>query len=121
RLGEPAAATGPALLAEDLGELADELGQAGGLLPVASPLLLADDDVEAPLDEPAEVREAGLHLGALGAHGADLLDGTLGQLAEVGGVEEAVEVGHRDRKSTRLNSSHVKISYAVFCLKKKKN
>src|SRR5690606_41446999 len=28
---------------------------------------------------------------------------------------------HRDRKSTRLNSSHVKISYAVFCLKKKNN
>src|SRR5438874_7415544 len=27
----------------------------------------------------------------------------------------------RDRKSTRLNSSHVEISYAVFCLKKKKN
>src|SRR5690606_40323940 len=27
--------------------------------------------------------------------------------------------GGRDRKSTRLNSSHVKISYAVFCLKKK--
>src|SRR5690606_40925030 len=27
---------------------------------------------------------------------------------------------HIDRKSTRLNSSHVKISYAVFCLKKKK-
>src|SRR5690606_41980133 len=26
----------------------------------------------------------------------------------------------KDRKSTRLNSSHVKISYAVFCLKKKK-
>src|SRR5436305_10822446 len=28
--------------------------------------------------------------------------------------------GRRDRKSTRLNSSHVRISYAVFCLKKKK-
>src|SRR5690606_40855734 len=28
---------------------------------------------------------------------------------------------HRDRKSTRLNSSHVKISYAVFCLKKKQD
>src|SRR5207249_9929305 len=28
--------------------------------------------------------------------------------------------GTRDRKSTRLNSSHVSISYAVFCLKKKK-
>src|SRR2546427_3224543 len=28
---------------------------------------------------------------------------------------------HLDRKSTRLNSSHSQISYAVFCLKKKKN
>src|SRR3712207_7326026 len=28
---------------------------------------------------------------------------------------------HRDRKSTRLNSSHANISYAVFCLKKKKS
>src|SRR3712207_8775063 len=28
---------------------------------------------------------------------------------------------HLDRKSTRLNSSHANISYAVFCLKKKKN
>src|SRR5438132_9989100 len=28
---------------------------------------------------------------------------------------------HQDRKSTRLNSSHTVISYAVFCLKKKKN
>src|SRR5690625_6680205 len=33
--------------------------------------------------------------------------------------DEAAEQG-RDRKSTRLNSSHVAISYAVFCLKKKK-
>src|SRR5215813_10356904 len=31
------------------------------------------------------------------------------------------QVRWRDRKSTRLNSSHVRISYAVFCLKKKKN
>src|SRR5256885_10242702 len=29
-------------------------------------------------------------------------------------------IGNRDRKSTRLNSSHLVISYAVFCLKKKK-
>src|SRR3712207_8634294 len=38
---------------------------------------------------------------------------------------EMVEVPRRapegDRKSTRLNSSHANISYAVFCLKKKKN
>src|SRR5690349_19024085 len=31
----------------------------------------------------------------------------------------AVMAGYGDRKSTRLNSSHVEISYAVFCLKKK--
>src|SRR5258708_21787164 len=31
------------------------------------------------------------------------------------------EYAHGDRKSTRLNSSHQIISYAVFCLKKKKN
>src|SRR3712207_7057102 len=30
------------------------------------------------------------------------------------------EYNHSDRKSTRLNSSHANISYAVFCLKKKK-
>src|SRR5438874_9657833 len=35
-------------------------------------------------------------------------------LQEINGRHE------RDRKSTRLNSSHVEISYAVFCLKKKK-
>src|SRR2546427_3136525 len=33
-------------------------------------------------------------------------------------IESAIK---RDRKSTRLNSSHSQISYAVFCLKKKKN
>src|SRR5258708_32082117 len=35
-------------------------------------------------------------------------------------VREAIEKGKTDRKSTRLNSSHQIISYAVFCLKKKK-
>src|SRR3712207_7787433 len=33
----------------------------------------------------------------------------------------ARDAGDLDRKSTRLNSSHANISYAVFCLKKKKN
>src|SRR4051812_49897600 len=33
----------------------------------------------------------------------------------------ATSRGGSDRKSTRLNSSHMSISYAVFCLKKKKN
>src|SRR3712207_7750924 len=46
-------------------------------------------------------------------HGPRGRDGALGRVvrAEVEG----------DRKSTRLNSSHANISYAVFCLKKKKN
>src|SRR6266496_5903077 len=35
-------------------------------------------------------------------------------------AQRAVAGVRRDRKSTRLNSSHVEISYAVFCLKKKK-
>src|SRR2546426_3920379 len=35
-------------------------------------------------------------------------------------VHDAVEIEQGDRKSTRLNSSHLVISYAVFCLKKKK-
>src|SRR3712207_7246411 len=35
-------------------------------------------------------------------------------------VSLIVSGGHTDRKSTRLNSSHANISYAVFCLKKKK-
>src|SRR5690554_7357716 len=37
-----------------------------------------------------------------------------------GGGRRRVRGASEDRKSTRLNSSHVRISYAVFCLKKKK-
>src|SRR5256885_5054950 len=37
-----------------------------------------------------------------------------------GHVARGVGVDQQDRKSTRLNSSHLVISYAVFCLKKKK-
>src|SRR5437899_12047860 len=36
------------------------------------------------------------------------------------GLAELACANHTDRKSTRLNSSHLGISYAVFCLKKKK-
>src|SRR3989442_6471158 len=36
-------------------------------------------------------------------------------------LDEFTMIGVADRKSTRLNSSHVRISYAVFCLKKKNN
>src|SRR3712207_8575964 len=43
----------------------------------------------------------------------------VGELAEQEGEHERADV-RSDRKSTRLNSSHANISYAVFCLKKKK-
>src|SRR3712207_7889146 len=60
------------------------------------------------------VRQLGLHAGH---HEVDDLDDlVLGQLVEHDDVVDAVE----DRKSTRLNSSHANISYAVFCLKKNK-
>src|SRR5690606_42029261 len=42
-------------------------------------------------------------------------------VAQQNGADMTHVVYLLDRKSTRLNSSHVKISYAVFCLKKKKN
>src|SRR5690606_40531390 len=43
-----------------------------------------------------------------------------GQLSRVRRHQQPHGLAAEDRKSTRLNSSHVKISYAVFCLKKKK-
>src|SRR5688572_33050145 len=46
-------------------------------------------------------------------------DVTLRQV--LGEDEYPTRLGEADRKSTRLNSSHSQISYAVFCLKKKKN
>src|SRR5437899_4501561 len=50
-------------------------------------------------------------------------DRARGAAHRVGGVRtgEAEHDGLRDRKSTRLNSSHLGISYAVFCLKKKRH
>src|SRR5690606_41293261 len=52
---------------------------------------------------------------------ADWLSGTTDE--DIEALKAAMGFGtrnKRDRKSTRLNSSHVKNSYAVFCLKKKK-
>src|SRR3712207_8556629 len=43
-----------------------------------------------------------------------------GEAADLGSRAEGTLRGDEDRKSTRLNSSHANISYAVFCLKKKK-
>src|SRR3712207_7097298 len=48
------------------------------------------------------------------------LDAVAQEISAAGGAAEAAQVDAlEDRKSTRLNSSHANISYAVFCLKKK--
>src|SRR5690606_40522235 len=50
------------------------------------------------------------------------VEGFVDALAGPGGVVKVLRLIERadaDRKSTRLNSSHVKISYAVFCLRRK--
>src|SRR2546430_9273018 len=65
----------------------------------------------------AELRPAhGAELGALEVLGGQRF---IVQLARPVGIERQPEL-LVDRKSTRLNSSHSQISYAVFCLKKKK-
>src|SRR5689334_24619234 len=51
---------------------------------------------------------------------ADLVEGCIALQPDLGAGEERHHRDDADRKSTRLNSSHSSISYAVFCLKKKK-
>src|SRR5699024_12063874 len=83
------------------------------------------------------IKEKSPALGGVAEKAADLLDKTtgydsdetLGHANSPTADPENDKAGHktvnangdviRDRKSTRLNSSHVSISYAVFCLKKK--
>src|SRR5690349_22180916 len=66
-------------------------------------------------------------LGGLAEALVDLADAHEDPAGEQRGVDDRDDVladhdgaSAEDRKSTRLNSSHVEISYAVFCLKKKK-
>src|SRR2546429_5827054 len=56
------------------------------------------------------------HVDLCAQHGS-----AIGQLAVAHFAKARQVLGHGDRKSTRLNSSHGYISYAVFCLKKKTN
>src|SRR2546430_2565906 len=82
-----------------------------GLFPVVLELLVAAEHLVQ-----AEVHRAHVerrHLGLQAQRRLQPLLDAHGRRAAGGQVE--------DRKSTRLNSSHSQISYAVFCLKKKKN
>src|SRR5256885_4805477 len=63
------------------------------------------------LDRPLDLDDLRLAAGALEVTGGD---------ARVLGCDPHHAETAQDRKSTRLNSSHLVISYAVFCLKKKK-
>src|SRR5690606_40977719 len=82
-------------------------------LPISQRLRVVRDVVaDEAGDEVVAVVVAGLHAQVQRVAGG--VAGGLQQLRAELAVEELV-----DRKSTRLNSSHVKISYAVFCLKKK--
>src|SRR3712207_7829952 len=61
--------------------------------------------------------------GAFAAHALTTVRSCSGRRPWLGADsrESCGEMLRTDRKSTRLNSSHANISYAVFCLKKKKN
>src|SRR3712207_6904361 len=77
-------------------------------------------------DAALQRRAVGGHLPGVGGEPAGVAGRAdiAGQLESLTGDTEAarqqVLAGLLDRKSTRLNSSHANISYAVFCLKKKK-
>src|SRR5258708_15537673 len=60
------------------------------------------------------------HQSLVGPNGGTYQTANLINYAGITNPGGIIVVGYRDRKSTRLNSSHQIISYAVFCLKKKK-
>src|SRR2546427_5135737 len=62
----------------------------------------------------------GLHVPRLGRKEIQQLRSRIGYVFQYGALFDSMSVAEKDRKSTRLNSSHSQISYAVFCLKKKK-
>src|SRR3712207_6908736 len=71
--------------------------------------------VHAPMDEDAELR---IHVPPRDGVALERLPGRCERVGVRLG--HSLLSFHEDRKSTRLNSSHANISYAVFCLKKKK-
>src|SRR3712207_7561564 len=88
-----------------------------------TPLFRSEKGVHAAVDrrDPLQVRGRDLDRADLAAGDEP---GEVGGAAAGEGVRHAqassVRIRGTDRKSTRLNSSHANISYAVFCLKKKK-
>src|SRR2546429_2732020 len=87
---------------------------AAGAIRIDGPLVFG---VTRVLDEHAAFAgvEAGMTCGASGQHAIHHVNAKRDVIGDLFGAANA------DRKSTRLNSSHGYISYAVFCLKKKKH
>src|SRR5690625_5528446 len=84
-------------------------------------LSLGDLGVASPLGRPQQTSIVeNVFADIFDTEGAALVRGSgTGAIREI--LSALLDSGdHIDRKSTRLNSSHVAISYAVFCLKKKK-
>src|SRR2546430_9601091 len=91
-------------------------------------LLLKGGHVIDPANHIDEVRDVAVFQGKIAAIEKNIPADQAGKVVDVsklyispGLIDIHFHVGHGgDRKSTRLNSSHSQISYAVFCLKKKK-
>src|SRR5437762_10783523 len=82
--------------------------------------LFRSDDLRPQFERCKEFLEKfGVPMYSLPGYEADDVIGALAKQAEAAGLDTVILSG--DRKSTRLNSSHRCISYAVFCLKKKNN
>src|SRR5699024_2126582 len=117
------------------GTLPDVKGHAGIMLAGGAVAAFPDAFERIPHGDAAPIAAAGEVPGFHGRHRGPQYVGAAGAPEFTYRQRIAVAVGHRlifaavvsvklvgvDRKSTRLNSSHVSISYAVFCLKKKKN
>src|SRR5690554_7463884 len=98
------------------GSLADKLQQLRDLLATSEEGTKGVEELTFICETVEELglKSAKLNLDVTLARGLNYYTGAIFEVA----APETVKLG--DRKSTRLNSSHVRISYAVFCLKKKK-
>src|SRR5215813_14641873 len=111
----------PSLTHEEIRERALELCRwavARGTLAIRSHVDVCDPSLRAvkALLEVRELIKAEIDLQLVAFPQDGFLRSPVGET----GLTKALDLGVEDRKSTRLNSSHVRISYAVFCLKKKK-
>src|SRR2546430_9054883 len=92
-------------------------------LPPPDPLPICHGPASAHLAAAKAGKLSDLHIERIGTWGATRINEMCGKchrgLDKIGTADNEVTMT-QDRKSTRLNSSHSQISYAVFCLKKKK-